>query len=84
MKHNIHTNILHPIEVFIHNAMTYKDVKTYGIQILKEINARNGIEKQKVNRSEIDEEDLSNMIANALRAHHNVHKIIVIDEIDTF
>jgi cell division control protein 6 len=83
MKQNVKTNLLNPIEIFIHNAMTYNDVKTYGIQILKEISERNGVTKLKVNRS-IDEEELSNMIAKALRVNFNTHKIIVIDEIDTF
>lgn len=84
IKQDVAKTLLHPVEVFQHNAMTYSDVKTYEFQILKELHERKGTPLEKLNRSELDEEDLSSMIAKALRATPHVHKIIVIDEIDTF
>lgn len=86
MKHNIHTNLLNKIEVFVHNAMTYHDVKSYKIQLHTELSTRlsGSQQKGKINRSEINDDELSNLIAKVLRASPNIHKIIVIDEIDTF
>jgi Cdc6-like AAA superfamily ATPase len=43
VRNHAKSNSFNPIEVFIHNAMTYNDVKTYGIQILKEIFMKQGI-----------------------------------------
>jgi cell division control protein 6 len=84
IKQDVPKTLLNPVEVFQHNAMTYHDVKTYEFQILKELHLRKGTTLEKLNRSELDEEDLSSLIARTLRANPNVHKILVIDEIDTF
>lgn len=34
LKQNIHTNVLHQFEVFMFNAMTFTDVKSFGLSIL--------------------------------------------------
>jgi nucleoside-triphosphatase THEP1 len=71
------------VEIFMKNAMIFDNVKKYGWTVLSEILERLGNEgKQKVNRSEIDEEALSIQISKALRTDNKTHKVLVIDEID--
>lgn len=56
-------NLMSPIEVFMHNAMTYTHVKSYGLVLLREILEKfekSGKQQRVQNRSEIDEEELSN------------------------
>ena len=69
----------------MHNAMTYPDVKTYGLQLLEDVNIEL-LQKgpQKLSRADLDEEDLSGLISRALKGTPDTHKVIVIDEIDTF
>lgn len=53
---------------------------------MNELNTRlNGSQaKNKINRPEINDDELSNLIAKVLRGSSSIHKILVIDEIDTF
>lgn len=50
------------LEVFLYNAMTYSDVKTFQVQFLEDASKRlTGQEiSDRVNRSKIDDEQLSN------------------------
>lgn len=59
MKSNINNN---QIEVFLYNAMTYSDVRTFEVQFLEDATKRlTGQElADKVNRSKIDDEQLAN------------------------
>ena len=73
------------MHVLMHNAMTYAEVKTYGLQLLEEVSLQlNGKESLKVNKGQLDEEDLSELISKALKETTQIHKVVVIDEIDTF
>jgi hypothetical protein len=40
--------------------------------------------KSKPNRSEIEDDELAHKIAKVLRNKPHIHKVLVIDEIDTF
>ena len=77
-------------ELFMYNAMTFNDVKTFGIKLLKDLQNRLDENRTKpahsLNRAEVDDEDLAFYVAKELGRRRDTpkHKIIVIDEVDQF
>lgn len=72
-------------ELFMYNAMTYNDVKNFGITLYKDLCDRfSNTKTQRLNRADYDMEDIGFIIAKALHNAKDCHKIIVIDEVDQF
>lgn len=72
------------------NAMTFKDVKSFMLVLLKELQSRlSGAEKKVLSRNDFSDEELAKKIAKTLKqlsakssANVLMHTIIVIDEVD--
>ena len=58
---NIQTNLLNTMQVFQYNAMTFSDVKSFGIQLVEDLHLKLAVEemKEKINRSKVDDERLA-------------------------
>lgn len=85
------------IELFLYNAMTYTDVRSFAITVHQDVTERLiGKPCSRIGRNSIDDEDAANIVANALMGTNKgrnketgelqskKHKIIVIDEVDQF
>lgn len=84
-------------ELFMYNAMTYSDVRSFAITLHQDITERlTGKECKRIGRNTIDDEDAADLVARALIGtackrnkdtgvlESKIHKIIVIDEVDQF
>jgi len=84
-------------QLYMYNAMTYSDVKSFALTLHQDLTqGLTGQEVKKLGRSQVDDEDISQLIAKTLAKSSNsqrdefgnrskdVHKIIVIDEVDQF
>ena len=82
----------------MYNAMTFTDVKSFALSLLQDVTQKKtGIETSRVGRQGIDEEEVSERVAQALSLGNDKskrfkkygdiapkHNIIVIDEVDQF
>ena len=71
------------------NAMTFSDVRTFGIKLYQSLHEEffGEFPKRRYERNQIDDEDLANLIERLLQKitkQGKPHRIIVIDEVDCF
>jgi Cdc6-like AAA superfamily ATPase len=79
-----HDENVRKFELFQYNAMTYNDVRSFGLTLLQDINERvTGEKRERLQRHKVDDESLADLIVRALASIKD-HKIIVIDEVDQF
>ena len=73
----------------MYNAMTYSDVKNFGLTLFRHLQERFTKDESKMkrlSRGDVDDEELGYNIAKTLASGGNqdIHKVIVIDEVDQF
>ena len=78
-------------ELHVYDAMTYSDVKNFGLTLLRDLQnrldpARVGKARRMNRHAAKNEEDLAFYVANELSRSRDTekHKIIVIDNVDRF
>ena len=82
-----HESIYENLDIFLYNAMSFKDVKRFCIRLLSDLTEKlvgEVIDDEHFKDKKYDEEDLSLKIAKVLQNKSKFTKIIVIDEIDSF
>jgi hypothetical protein len=73
----------------MYNAMTYSDVKNFGLTLFRHLQERFTKDESKMkrlSRGDVDDEELGYNIAKTLASvgNQDIHKVIVIDEVDQF
>jgi len=71
----------------MYNAMTYSDVKNFGLTLFRHLQERfvqDETKQKRLSRGDVDDEELGFHIARTLASGGNqdTHKVIVIDEVD--
>jgi len=82
-----HEPIFENLEIFLYNAMSFKDVKRFCSKLLGDLTEKlmgTEFNDEHFKEKKYDEEDLSLRIAKTLQHKPKSTKIIVIDEIDSF
>ena len=84
---DIKASLLNQVQVWSYNAMTFKDVKQFCIQLVEEVSQKltgAPYEGPILKKGDFDDDDMGNLVAKTLSNKPKQTKIIVIDEIDAF
>jgi Cdc6-like AAA superfamily ATPase len=87
---NIGANLLYKLSVHMYNAMSFRDVKSFCFQLLEDLSLHltgkpfASDKSKELKKKDIDDDEVSNMVARMLSHQPDSTKIIVIDEIDAF
>lgn len=87
---NIGANLLYKLSVHMYNAMSFRDVKSFCFQLLEDLSLQltgkpfASDKSKELKKKDIDDDEVSNMVARMLSHQPDSTKIIVIDEIDAF